>query len=85
MAGFAAPVPEPLLPAPCPAQGPTPGPAPLSPSRGPYEHYHAPLDQLAKPQPKEGAREGFTAGGDTPVRWVQPSFPFGNLLTQVTD
>lgn len=70
MAGFAAPVPEPLLPAPCPAQGPTPGPAPLSPSRGPYEHYHAPLDQLAKPQPKEGAREGFTAGGDTPVRGV---------------
>ncbi|XP_064791652.1 serine/threonine-protein kinase Nek1 isoform X5 [Oncorhynchus masou masou] len=68
MAGFAAPVPEPLLPAPCPAQGPTPGPAPLSPSRGPYEHYHAALDQLAKPQPKEGAREGFTAGGDTPVR-----------------
>ncbi|XP_052315924.1 serine/threonine-protein kinase Nek1 isoform X10 [Oncorhynchus keta] len=66
MAGFAAPVPEPLLP----AQGPTPGPAPLSPSRGPYEHYHAALDQLAKPQPKEGAREGFTAGGDTPVRGV---------------
>ncbi|XP_071201856.1 serine/threonine-protein kinase Nek1 isoform X3 [Salvelinus alpinus] len=70
MAGFAAPVPEPLLPAPCPAQGPTPGPAPLSPSRGPYEHYHAALDQLAKPQPKEGAREVFTAGGDTPVRGV---------------
>ncbi|XP_031641736.1 serine/threonine-protein kinase Nek1 isoform X1 [Oncorhynchus kisutch] len=70
MAGFAAPVPEPLLPAPCPVQGPTPGPAPLSPSRGPYEHYHAALDQLAKPQPKEGAREGFTAGGDTPVRGV---------------
>ncbi|CDQ97316.1 unnamed protein product [Oncorhynchus mykiss] len=70
MAGFAAPVPEPLLPAPCPAQGPTPGPAPLSPSRGPYEHYHAALDQLAKPQPKEGAREGFAAGGDTPVRGV---------------
>ncbi|XP_029563376.1 serine/threonine-protein kinase Nek1 isoform X3 [Salmo trutta] len=70
MAGFAAPVPEPLLPAPCPAQGPTPGPAPLSPIRGPYEHYHAPLDQLAKPQPKEGAREGFTAGGDTPIRGV---------------
>ncbi|XP_036834234.1 serine/threonine-protein kinase Nek1 isoform X13 [Oncorhynchus mykiss] len=70
MAGFAAPVPEPLLPAPCPAQGPTPGPAPLSPSRGPYEHYHAALDQLAKPQPKEGAREGFGAGGDTPVRGV---------------
>ncbi|XP_024277580.1 serine/threonine-protein kinase Nek1 isoform X2 [Oncorhynchus tshawytscha] len=70
MAGFAAPVPEPLLPAPCPVQGPTSGPAPLSPSRGPYEHYHAALDQLAKPQPKEGAREGFTAGGDTPVRGV---------------
>ncbi|XP_041695076.1 serine/threonine-protein kinase Nek1 isoform X3 [Coregonus clupeaformis] len=74
MAGFAAPVPEPLLPAPCPAQGPTPGPAPVSaPSRGPYEHYHAALDQLAKPQPKEGAREGFTAGGDTPVRGVPPA------------
>uniref|UniRef100_A0A4W5MGJ4 non-specific serine/threonine protein kinase n=1 Tax=Hucho hucho TaxID=62062 RepID=A0A4W5MGJ4_9TELE len=70
MAGFAAPVPEPLLPAPCPAQGPTPGPALLSPSRGPYEHYHAALDQLAKPPPKEGAREGFTGGGDTPVRGV---------------
>ncbi|XP_028977552.2 serine/threonine-protein kinase Nek1 isoform X3 [Esox lucius] len=68
MAGFAGHVPGPLLPAPCPAQGPTPVQAP----RSPYEHYHPALDQQFKPPTKEGAREGAqpTAGGDTPVRGV---------------
>ncbi|KAG8003471.1 Serine/threonine-protein kinase Nek1, partial [Nibea albiflora] len=45
-------------------QGPTPAPAP---GKSPYEHYHAALDQMAKPQPKAISREGSSAG---PIRSV---------------
>ncbi|XP_056235186.1 serine/threonine-protein kinase Nek1 isoform X5 [Seriola aureovittata] len=38
------------------------------PSRGPYEHYHAALDQMAKPQPKDISREGSSAGPGSPIR-----------------
>ncbi|XP_023269091.1 serine/threonine-protein kinase Nek1 isoform X1 [Seriola lalandi dorsalis] len=39
-------------------------------SRGPYEHYHAALDQMAKPQPKDISREGSSAGPGSPIRRV---------------
>ncbi|KAE8294489.1 Serine/threonine-protein kinase Nek1 [Larimichthys crocea] len=44
--------------------GPTPAPAP---GKGPYEHYHAALDQMAKPQPKAISREGSSAGPGSPI------------------
>ncbi|KAL1022567.1 hypothetical protein UPYG_G00029360 [Umbra pygmaea] len=68
IAGFAGHIQGPVLPAPCPALGPAPVPAP----RGPYEHYHPAGDQLPKPPPNEGARDGATAtaGGDSPIRVV---------------
>ncbi|XP_028259981.1 serine/threonine-protein kinase Nek1 isoform X2 [Parambassis ranga] len=36
-------------------------------SKTPYEQYHAALDQMAKPQPKDISREGFSGSG-SPVR-----------------
>ncbi|XP_071395125.1 serine/threonine-protein kinase Nek1 [Centroberyx affinis] len=54
-------------PVPGAVQGPAPAPAP---SRGLYEHYHAALDQMAKPQPKEASREGSLTGPDSPIRGV---------------
>lgn len=46
-------------------QGPPPA---LVPSKSPYEHYHAALDQMAKPQPKVISREGSPAGPGSPIR-----------------
>ncbi|XP_008297134.1 serine/threonine-protein kinase Nek1 isoform X2 [Stegastes partitus] len=46
-------------------QGPTSGPIP---SKSPYEHYHAALDQMAKPQSKDISREGSSAGPGSPSR-----------------
>ncbi|XP_029905884.1 serine/threonine-protein kinase Nek1 isoform X2 [Myripristis murdjan] len=54
-------------PAPSPAQGPAPAPLPC---RNMYEHYHAALDQMAKPQPKEARKEGSSAGVVSPIRGV---------------
>uniref|UniRef100_A0AAQ5ZC86 non-specific serine/threonine protein kinase n=1 Tax=Amphiprion ocellaris TaxID=80972 RepID=A0AAQ5ZC86_AMPOC len=48
-------------------QGPAAGPIP---SKSPYEHYHAALDQMAKPQPKDISREGSSAGPGSPIRSV---------------
>ncbi|XP_034738589.1 serine/threonine-protein kinase Nek1 isoform X3 [Etheostoma cragini] len=48
-------------------QGPTPA---CLPSKTPYEHYHAALDQMAKPQPKVISREGSSAGPGSPIRGV---------------
>nr|XP_020459159.1 serine/threonine-protein kinase Nek1 isoform X2 [Monopterus albus] len=45
-------------------QGPTPAPVP---NKSPYEHYHAALDQMAKPQPKDLSREGSSAGPSSPI------------------
>ncbi|XP_035509684.1 serine/threonine-protein kinase Nek1 isoform X2 [Morone saxatilis] len=50
---------------PTPVQGPTPAPVP---SKSSYEHYHAVLDQMAKPQPKVISREGSSAGPGSPIR-----------------
>ncbi|XP_022055195.1 serine/threonine-protein kinase Nek1 isoform X2 [Acanthochromis polyacanthus] len=47
--------------------GPAAGPIP---SKSPYEHYHAALDQMAKPQPKDISREGSSAGPGSPIRSV---------------
>ncbi|XP_019133844.2 serine/threonine-protein kinase Nek1 isoform X2 [Larimichthys crocea] len=44
--------------------GPTPAPAP---GKSPYKHYHAALDQMAKPQPKAISREGSSAGPGGPI------------------
>ncbi|XP_071342924.1 serine/threonine-protein kinase Nek1 isoform X3 [Trachinotus anak] len=44
------------------------GAGPPVPSRSSYEHYHAALDQMAKPQPKDISREGSSAGPGSPVR-----------------
>ncbi|XP_062419476.1 LOW QUALITY PROTEIN: serine/threonine-protein kinase Nek1 [Pungitius pungitius] len=38
------------------------------PSKTPYEHYHAALDQMAKPQVKVLSREGPSAGPGSPTR-----------------
>ncbi len=46
-------------------QGPTPAHVPSTRS---YEHYHATLDQMAKPQPKVISREGSSAGPGSPIR-----------------
>ncbi|CAJ1059944.1 serine/threonine-protein kinase Nek1 isoform X2 [Xyrichtys novacula] len=43
------------------------GPAPV-PSKSPYEHFHAALDQVAKPHPKVLSREGSSAGPANPSR-----------------
>uniref|UniRef100_A0A8D0AQ68 non-specific serine/threonine protein kinase n=1 Tax=Sander lucioperca TaxID=283035 RepID=A0A8D0AQ68_SANLU len=48
-------------------QGPTPA---CLPSKTPYEHYHAALDQMAKPQPKVISREGSSVGPSSPIRGV---------------
>ncbi|XP_056132296.1 serine/threonine-protein kinase Nek1 [Lampris incognitus] len=55
--------------------GPVPGPAAapipaLAPSRGLYERYHAALDQMAKPQPKEVGRVGALAESDICIQGV---------------
>ncbi|XP_040897088.1 serine/threonine-protein kinase Nek1 isoform X2 [Toxotes jaculatrix] len=54
-------------PAPGSVQGPTPAPVP---SKSPYEHYHAALDQMAKPQPKDISRKASSAGPGSPIRGV---------------
>ncbi|KAI3368338.1 hypothetical protein L3Q82_008045 [Scortum barcoo] len=46
-------------------QSPTPAHVP---SKSPYEHYHAALDQMAKPPPKAVSREGSSAGPCSPIR-----------------
>ncbi|XP_070764810.1 serine/threonine-protein kinase Nek1 [Enoplosus armatus] len=46
-------------------QGPAPVPVPCKSS---YEHYHAALDQMAKPQPKVVSRERSSAGPGSPIR-----------------
>ncbi|KAG7228793.1 hypothetical protein INR49_008571 [Caranx melampygus] len=46
------------------------GVGPSVPSRSPYEHHHAALDQMAKPQPKDISREGSSAGPASPIRRV---------------
>ncbi|XP_026201818.1 serine/threonine-protein kinase Nek1 [Anabas testudineus] len=43
---------------------------PPFPSKTPYEHYHAALDQMAKPHPKDISREGSSAGPGSPIRGV---------------
>lgn len=48
-------------------QGQGPSPAPV-PSKSSYEHYHAALDHMAKPQPKVISREGSSAGPSSPIR-----------------
>ncbi|XP_061593926.1 serine/threonine-protein kinase Nek1 isoform X2 [Cololabis saira] len=48
-------------------QGPAPAPGP---NKGPYEHYHAALDQMSKSQPKEGSKDGKSAGQGSPIRGV---------------
>ncbi|XP_076582578.1 serine/threonine-protein kinase Nek1 isoform X2 [Chaetodon auriga] len=48
-----------------PGQGLPPAPVP---SKSSYEHYHAALDQMAKPQPKVISREGSSAGPSSPIR-----------------
>uniref|UniRef100_A0A665SX36 non-specific serine/threonine protein kinase n=1 Tax=Echeneis naucrates TaxID=173247 RepID=A0A665SX36_ECHNA len=40
----------------------------LIPSRSPYEHYHAALDQMAKPQAKDISRKGSSAGPGSPLQ-----------------
>uniref|UniRef100_A0A8D0AW62 non-specific serine/threonine protein kinase n=1 Tax=Sander lucioperca TaxID=283035 RepID=A0A8D0AW62_SANLU len=53
-------------------QGPTPA---CLPSKTPYEHYHAALDQMAKPQPKVISREGSSVGPmlpNGPARLLNP-------------
>uniref|UniRef100_A0A669B3R2 non-specific serine/threonine protein kinase n=1 Tax=Oreochromis niloticus TaxID=8128 RepID=A0A669B3R2_ORENI len=42
-------------------------PAPL-PGKSPYEHYHAILDQMAKPTPKDVSRKSSSAGPCSPIR-----------------
>ncbi|XP_038127583.1 serine/threonine-protein kinase Nek1 isoform X3 [Cyprinodon tularosa] len=42
----------------------------LSHSKSTYEHYYAALDQMAKSQPKDGSREGSSAGPGSPLRGV---------------
>uniref|UniRef100_A0A7N6B9F8 non-specific serine/threonine protein kinase n=1 Tax=Anabas testudineus TaxID=64144 RepID=A0A7N6B9F8_ANATE len=44
---------------------------PPFPSKTPYEHYHAALDQMAKPHPKDISREGSSAGPGSPIRLVR--------------
>lgn len=51
-----------------------PAPAPL-PSKSPYEHYHAVLDQMAKPQPKDVSRESSSAGPCGPIRVLAAAGP----------
>ncbi|XP_037626465.1 serine/threonine-protein kinase Nek1 isoform X2 [Sebastes umbrosus] len=51
-----------------PSSGQGPNPSACLPSKTPYEHYHAALDQVAKPQPKAVSREGSSAGPGSPIR-----------------
>ncbi|XP_065325797.1 serine/threonine-protein kinase Nek1 isoform X3 [Pelmatolapia mariae] len=46
-------------------QGSTPAPLP---GKSPYEHYHAILDQMTKPTPKDVSRESSSAGPCSPIR-----------------
>ncbi|XP_025758592.1 serine/threonine-protein kinase Nek1 isoform X2 [Oreochromis niloticus] len=46
-------------------QGSTPAPLP---GKSPYEHYHAILDQMAKPTPKDVSRKSSSAGPCSPIR-----------------
>ncbi|KAM7013072.1 serine/threonine-protein kinase Nek1 isoform 3-T3 [Tautogolabrus adspersus] len=39
----------------------------------PYEHFHAALDQMSKPQPKVVSRDGSSAGPGSPSRSVPPA------------
>ncbi|XP_034438719.1 serine/threonine-protein kinase Nek1 isoform X1 [Hippoglossus hippoglossus] len=39
-------------------------------SKSPYEHYHAALDQMSKPQPKDIGREASSATPGSPIRSV---------------
>ncbi|XP_034386897.1 serine/threonine-protein kinase Nek1 isoform X13 [Cyclopterus lumpus] len=48
--------------------GKGPGPSACLPGRTPYEHYHAALDQMAKPQPKAFGGEASSAGLGSPTR-----------------
>ncbi len=41
------------------------------PTMSPYEHHHAALDQMAKPQPKVISREGSSAGPSSPIQWAR--------------
>ncbi|XP_029282121.1 LOW QUALITY PROTEIN: serine/threonine-protein kinase Nek1 [Cottoperca gobio] len=50
---------------PCSAQGPT---AAQLYSKTPYEHYHAALDLMSKPQARGSSREGFPAAPGSPAR-----------------
>uniref|UniRef100_A0A7N6B229 non-specific serine/threonine protein kinase n=1 Tax=Anabas testudineus TaxID=64144 RepID=A0A7N6B229_ANATE len=49
---------------------------PPFPSKTPYEHYHAALDQMAKPHPKDISREGSSAGPGVPAA-AGPVLPNG--------
>ncbi|XP_062280769.1 serine/threonine-protein kinase Nek1 [Scomber scombrus] len=54
---------------PCPVTSSIQGLSPaLVPSKSPYEHYHAALDQISKPHSKDVSREGPSAGGDSHMR-----------------
>ncbi|XP_067370236.1 serine/threonine-protein kinase Nek1 isoform X3 [Channa argus] len=44
------------------------GVGPVVPNKGSYDHYHACLDQMAKPHPKDMGREGSSAGPSSPIR-----------------
>ncbi|XP_047192619.1 serine/threonine-protein kinase Nek1 isoform X2 [Scophthalmus maximus] len=46
--------------------GVAPVPGPVS-GKSPYEHYHAALDQAAKPRPKDVSREGSSPGPGSPL------------------
>ncbi|XP_017278942.1 serine/threonine-protein kinase Nek1 isoform X2 [Kryptolebias marmoratus] len=54
-----------------------PAPVPV-PSKRPYEHYHAALDQISKSQPKDDSREGVSAGPGSPSRGIPA--PAGPVL-----
>uniref|UniRef100_A0A8D3C719 non-specific serine/threonine protein kinase n=1 Tax=Scophthalmus maximus TaxID=52904 RepID=A0A8D3C719_SCOMX len=51
--------------------GVAPVPGPVS-GKSPYEHYHAALDQAAKPRPKDVSREGSSPGPGTAAGPVLP-------------
>ncbi|KAK2835889.1 hypothetical protein Q5P01_016373 [Channa striata] len=44
------------------------GVGPVVPNKSSYDHYHAALDQMAKPHPKDMGREGSPAGPGSPIR-----------------
>ncbi|XP_026161115.1 serine/threonine-protein kinase Nek1 [Mastacembelus armatus] len=43
------------------------GPTPVPILKSPYERYHAALDQMAKPHPKDYIRKGSSAGSSSPL------------------